>query len=345
MTDFITHAQLRDWLAALGGTHTLIAPRQVTPELVVYQAVHSPDDIAFGFSRAALSPKEFFLPATEAILTVERVRQLAAGDGSAQPDWEVRLAEPGMERDQVVFGIRPCDAHALTALDALLLKDPADAYYARRRERTALIGLACQQMGATCFCTSLGFTPDDRQGMDVMLVATGDGYALDTLTDKGQAITAGLNPADYKGEPPAREWPPAEFKVPPRQVWTRLFKDPYWGELADRCLSCKICAYVCPTCRCFDVRDYTVAQTPAYQKIERLRCWDACMADGYRRIAGGHNPRPDKLERLRNRFYCKFDYYPADFGPLACVGCGRCIDHCPVNVDVTEVLDAVNARS
>jgi sulfhydrogenase subunit beta (sulfur reductase) len=352
MKNLISHTQLRDWLAAIGGTHTLIAPRQVEPELVVYQPVGSPDEIAFGFSRATLSPKEFFLPATEAILTVERVRHLAAGDGTSQPpatgggpDWEIRLAESPMERDQVVFGIRPCDAHALTALDALLLKDPADAYYARRRQRTTLIGLACREMGATCFCTSLGFTPDDRQGMDVMLFGAGDGYVLEVLTDKGRALTAGLNPVEYTGESPNREWPPAEFRVPPRQVWTALFKDPYWGELADRCLSCKICAYVCPTCRCFDVRDYTVAQTPGYQKIERLRCWDGCMADGYRRIAGGHNPRPGKLERLRNRFYCKFEYYPTDFGPMACVGCGRCIDHCPVNVDITEVLDAVEARS
>ncbi len=69
------------------------------------------------------------------------------------------------------------------------------------------------------------------------------------------------------------------------------------------------------------------------------------MAEGYRRIAGGHNPRASKAGRLRNRFYCKFDYYPTDFGPLACVGCGRCIDQCPTNVDITEVLQEVAARA
>jgi ferredoxin len=342
--NFISHAQVKGWLATMIPDRTVIAPTPVIEDLVLYQPVNSPDAIAFDFTRSTVSPKEFFLPASEAILTIERVRQMAAGGNSTGPEWDVKLGEPELERDQVLFGVRPCDVHALLALDALLLQEPVDAYYARRRERTTLIGLACEQMGPACFCTSLGFTPDDSRGMDVMLYPVEGGYALETLTDKGRVLTDGLALEPHRGEKPQPAWPPAGFSVPPRQVWARLFNDPTWGRLADRCLSCKICAYICPTCRCFDVRDYTVAQGPGYQKIERLRCWDSCMAEGYRRIAGGHNPRPTKAQRLRNRFYCKFDYYPADFGPLACVGCGRCIDYCPVNVDITEVLATVASR-
>lgn len=340
--DFITNAQLKDWLTRLMADRTVIAPTRVQ-DYVLYQPVNSPDAIVFDFSQTVLSPKEFFLPSTEALLTIERVRQIAAGGNRAE--WDVRLSEPKLERDQVLFALRPCDAHALLALDALLLQEPVDAYYARRRERSTLIGLACEQMRPTCFCTSVGFTPDDSRGMDVMLYPVEGGYALEALTEKGRALTDGMTLESYRGASPQKTWTPAEFSVPPRAVWTQLFDDPYWGRLADRCLSCKICAYVCPTCRCFDVRDYTVAQGQGYQKIERLRCWDSCMAEGYRRIAGGHNPRPTTSQRLRNRFYCKFDYYPSDFGPLACVGCGRCIDHCPVNVDITEVLQSVAAMA
>jgi Fe-S oxidoreductase len=35
-------------------------------------------------------------------------------------------------------------------------------------------------------------------------------------------------------------------------------------------------------------------------------------------------------------------YYPEDFGPLGCVGCSRCIDACPVGIDILEVITKVD---
>jgi ferredoxin len=37
----------------------------------------------------------------------------------------------------------------------------------------------------------------------------------------------------------------------------------------------------------------------------------------------------------------KFRYYPENFGRVLCVGCGRCIEHCPVKIDLREVLNLV----
>jgi ferredoxin len=250
----------------------------------------------------------------------------------------VHLTETLHERKQVIVGVRPCDAQGIKALDALFLDTmPVDAYYASRRSNTALIGLACQEMGSTCFCTSLGGAPDDPDGMDLMLTEVEGGYAVQVVTEKGQALLHGLELADYSGELPQLHLN-RPLPIPTIETWPAHFNDHWWEVMAERCLSCRACAYVCPTCRCFDIRDEALSTNDGHDRYERIRCWDSCAGAGYRKIAGGHNPRAVKSVRLRNRFYCKFDYYPQQYGPTACTGCGRCIDVCPVNIDITEVL-------
>jgi ferredoxin len=93
------------------------------------------------------------------------------------------------------------------------------------------------------------------------------------------------------------------------------------------------------------VADRVVDMQPGVTRIERIRVWDACTSTNYRRVAGGHNPRATKPDRLRNRFFCKFCYYPEDFGETGCVGCGRCIVSCPVDIDITEIMRDVAERS
>jgi sulfhydrogenase subunit beta (sulfur reductase) len=322
----ITPEALATWLDILTQRTTVIAPRQVEHE-ILYRPVASSNEIRFDFERAALSPKSFFLPETQVILEIERGNH------------EVTLTEPTTGQEQVVFGIRPCDARGLQALDALLLEHaPADVYYAERREKTTLIGLACPRLWEDCFCTSLGGAPDDASGLDLMLYEEESGYLLLEVTGRGSALLDGLQAEDVDREAPASDASNERVPVLPPEAWPALFDDPYWRRLAERCLSCHACTYVCPTCRCFDVRDDTVAAGPGYAHIQRLRAWDSCMASAYRRIAGGHNPRPVKAQRLRNRYYCKFCYSPLDFGAVACVGCGRCIAICPVGIDIAEML-------
>ena len=330
----ITRAALAAWLDALVERYTLIAPRFVDGELL-YRPVASSNEIVLDFQRTALSPKTFFLPSTEVILEVEKRGQ------------EVTLAEPDLAREQVIWGVRPCDARGLRALDALLLdRPPPDAYYAGRRARTTLIGLACPRLWDGCFCTSLGSAPDDASAVDLMLYQDGDDYSAQPVTTKGAALLDQLAAGDAERSPAAFDRSGArQVPVLPPEAWPALFDSVYWQRLADRCLSCHACTYVCPTCRCFDVRDDTVAAGPGFAHIQRLRAWDSCLAAGYRRIAGGHNPRPTKAQRLRNRYYCKFCYSPLDFGAVACVGCGRCIAVCPVGIDIAEVLAAASALS
>jgi sulfhydrogenase subunit beta (sulfur reductase) len=172
--------------------------------------------------------------------------------------------------------------------------------------------------------------------VDIMLYETDGGYLAEAVTEKGRFLIPGSEWKETVISHP-RLVIRGEFQVQEKGKWPGHFGDEYWMRMSERCLSCRACAYVCPTCRCFAVRDEMVRPG----EFERIRCWDACAGENYRLVAGGHRPRAGKGERLRNRFFCKFYYYPEQYGlgaALACTGCGRCIDVCPVGVDITEVL-------
>jgi predicted aldo/keto reductase-like oxidoreductase len=74
----------------------------------------------------------------------------------------------------------------------------------------------------------------------------------------------------------------------------------------------------------------------------RYRAWDSCQFPLYTLESSSHNPRREKWQRLRNRFYDKFLYMVESKGNVFCVGCGRCISECPAGVDIVEVLQEVS---
>jgi ferredoxin len=110
------------------------------------------------------------------------------------------------------------------------------------------------------------------------------------------------------------------------------FEDPVWETIAQQCVDCGICTFLCPTCHCFDIQDEGSAV-----KGERVRLWDACMFYNYTKAHAGQ-PRPQHYRRYRQRIMHKFRYYPENFGRTLCVGCGRCIEHCPASIDLRAVL-------
>jgi formate hydrogenlyase subunit 6/NADH:ubiquinone oxidoreductase subunit I len=58
----------------------------------------------------------------------------------------------------------------------------------------------------------------------------------------------------------------------------------------------------------------------------------------------GHNPRETKLARLRQRFMHKLKYFVDKYDKgIMCVGCGRCVQQCPVNIDIRKVSQTMNS--
>jgi sulfhydrogenase subunit beta (sulfur reductase) len=328
----ISQTELNAWLDGIAEARNLLAPRQVSG-IMLYRQVTTSGEIAWFeqpsrsalSGRPVLSVKEVFFPPTERMFTIQKTGV------------EIHLEETFPDMETVVFGVRPCDARGVKLLDALFLDtNPVDSFYARRRANTTLIGLACRELGPTCFCTSVGGSPDEAHDMDIMLYEMDGGYLVEAVTEKGRFL---IPSGEWKESTatPLKESHAAQFQIPEKRVWSEHFNDEFWAKYSERCLSCRACTYVCPTCRCFIVRDEMMAAG----EFERIRCWDACTSENYRRVAGGHKPRPEKGERLRNRFFCKFYYYPEQYGlgaSAACTGCGRCIDVCPVGEDITEVL-------
>ena len=323
----LSRGALEAWLSGLLETHAVIAPVRRGGQ-VVFRPVARLDEIAFDAGRADFSAKDFFLPSSEAIVTWR-----PAVEG-------VRTETAGLGRPQVLFGARPCDAHALEVLDRLLLKDPADLFYAERRAKTTLVGLACVDgPWEGCFCTTMGGGPAERRYLDVLLTRIEGGYAVDVVTEKGQAALAGaaLTPRDGQLSREVPDLP--RLALAAADVWRERFDEAYWADLAERCIGCRTCTYDCPVCYCFDVRDRRLADG----SVERLRCWDSCQGALCFAIAGDHNPRPTQASRLRQRFMHKFLYYVTREGAPLCVGCGRCVVQCPVNIDIREVLAHVAA--
>jgi ferredoxin len=256
---------------------------------------------------------------------------------------------PPDEKKQLVFGIRPCDARALTILDMTFKDNYQDPYYLNRRQNTMFIGLSCSDPYDSCFCTSLGGSPSDSQDVDIMLSATGDGFLVESITAAGEELmnrTKSLQAATENDRAEAEGNRQAARQKVTRNIEIKdtgeklrqCFDDEgFWQQVAAKCISCGICTLLCPTCYCFDINDEVTDKGGA-----RFRSPDSCAFAVYTRMPV-ENPRSEKWKRVRNRICHKYQVYPLLFDTIACTGCGRCIRLCPVNWDITQTLKGLPA--
>lgn len=284
-------------------------------------------------------PKETFFPQTETMFDFKIEATRITG-----------LKDPKEDNSSILlFGIRPCDARAMVVLDELFTWDYIDQYYVDRKNRATIISFGCTQEHMplkNCFCTSVGGNPCSKEGADMLWTDIGDGYLVESLNEKGNKVLdtsaaffqdAGANDEAKAGELQKKAEDAIVRSVSTEGVHSALestFDHEYWDGFAKRCLGCGICTLLCPTCHCFDINDVL-----SRGKGKRERTWDSCQFPYYTVHASGHNPRPAKKHRQRNRVYHKFLYSEKNLDLLGCVGCGRCITLCPVNIDIIEVVE------
>jgi ferredoxin len=336
----LTKNELREWLdCLLRENRRVIAP--VDRDGVRYfRPVTSSDEVNLEPGKTRWSPKEFLFPRTEPLYTYE-----LRANGP-------KLHDPPLpEQEQVVVGVRCCDAAGLVRLDDVFLKGKVeDPLYARRRALTTIVAFACAEMEPECFCTAVGGSPMGTEGVDLLVIPFGADWLVRSVTEKGGALAQqawkkasreawslaeeqGQRVAqEIAGTPVAKEWAAA---------LEQNFDSPVWKDVAGRCLSCSICAYVCPSCSCFDVHH----EGNPWGGRE-IRCWDACTYALFTHHASGHNPRGGPDARYRQRALHKFSYLaPGEDDVIRCVGCGRCIALCPAGIDIHDAVRRVVASS
>jgi ferredoxin len=347
MTAVLDKSAVRSFLDELFGIGQVFAP--VLHENVLCIApVENADEIVGGMEAlvrrtiARQASKEILMPRTETLFSYQEGKYIT-------PDMP--------DERRIIFAVRPCDARGIALLDHVFDSAPdaeaatdsrsyQDPYLAHRRKHTVMIGLACGQPLSTCFCTSVDGGPFSTHGLDQLWTDLGDRYLIEALTERGQGLLADsphLRPAgsedleqktELKGRAEDALSGPDVTGI--KEKLDRMYDSPFWQYVHLTCLGCGACTFLCPTCHCFDIQD-----EGDRREGRRVRNWDTCQFSQFTLHASGHNPRTSGKERVRQRIMHKFSYYVENFGVIACVGCGRCVRECPVNLDIRAVLDGV----
>lgn len=310
----------------------------------VFKELAAGEQPDMGYKNTRVSPKSIAFPQSETMLVYDL-------DENVEGHHIMREAEKDYSA-RAVIGIRPYDAKAFRLVELNFNNsDYQDPYWVKAYECTTLIGLAVNSPDQFDFSTSCGTGPFDDSAVDVLLVDAGDSYLAKVMTDKGAAwmnaagfaADAGADAAatidSLKAAAEAKITSKVSFDKIKDKTILDLFNAPFWKETAFACINCGTCTYVCPTCWCFDIQDVTKGK----QGI-RTKNWDSCMTGLFTVHATGHNPREHEWERTRQRFMHKLKYFLDKYDQgIMCVGCGRCVEQCPANIDIREVCNKMNA--
>ncbi len=296
------------------------------------------DEMCFGFVVGPHSWKRFLFPPQATVATAER-----------REDGGWRMATPEETPPRYAFlGVRACELAAIDIQDRVFLGGAfVDPIYRQRREAAFIVAVNCTVAAPTCFCTSMQTGPRCRQGFDIALTETTEGFVVEVGTPRGADLLERLPTRDVTEEE-LREAERARQNAADaitrsmdpeglRDLLLGNLEHPRWAEVAERCLSCTNCTMVCPTCFCATV---TEVSDLSGDRVERRRQWDSCFNLDFSYMNGGL-VRNDIRSRYRQWLTHKLASWHDQFGSSGCVGCGRCITWCPVGIDITEEVAAI----
>ena len=298
-------------------------------------------EVALDVLKTVKSPKDFFFPQSENMMKFKT-------DGK-----NIEIVDVRKEcQPFVLFGVRACDYKAFSVLDNVFLQQPVDTFYKARRDAGIIFTLACGKPEESCFCKVFGIDASEPAG-DATCWLDDNYLYVRPNTEKGESVLASVNDIAEKADKkdvdamignikeiieklPFSNLDISYFK--PENL-NEIFDLPEWEQLSEACLGCGACTFVCPTCQCFDIRDFKT-QNGAI----RFRCWDSCMYSDFTQMAAA-NSRTTQMQRYRQRFMHKLVYYPSQYGMYSCVGCGRCVNKCPQHLNIVKVIKKIGGKT
>lgn len=324
------------FLATLADGGELWAPIK-KGEKNVFEAVEDFSRIELDTTRTIIPPKKIMVP----------------------PSFNMfNLTEDGYKEDfshitnRIIFGIHPCDIHGLLTLDKLFIQEYPDPYYLESRKKTVLLGLSCWP-DEHCFCKSThthiieeGYDLFFTDLADFFLVWIGSSQGDDLIRLKPEVFENSLTDSDIQTYIQWQSERNSAFKteinfVSMPDLLELKYKSALWETLGSACLACGSCSMVCPTCNCYNVVD---KEFLAGKPGKRIRHWDSCTLPEYSEVAGGENFREKKRDRLKLWYTHKLQAYVSKYGKPSCVGCGRCLVTCPVEINVKTVARALEGK-
>jgi sulfhydrogenase subunit beta (sulfur reductase) len=326
----------KGFVKSLISNYKFIGPKKKDKAVHDFTLIEDISELDTSYTRTTIPPakKLLFFP-TESLITYEI-------------DKEIKIKKVVESEEKILFGISAWDINGMNFLDRLFTTDFIDENYMAKRRLLIVIGMDIEP-AETNFAPSMG-SEYAKEGFDLYLTKLKDKYFVRVGTARGDGLlykytkVRDAEAGDFKEYDKYMEDYRKKFKL---DVDIKSFYDnfelvyndeKFWKRVAKDCYSCGSCNLVCPTCFCFNVRDDMELNLKNGNKI---REWDSCMVPEYGLVAGGHNFRPDKENRLKQRYRCKLKTFVDRFGTYACVGCGRCIEACLAKINIAEDINSV----
>lgn len=285
-----------------------------------------------------ISAKDIFFPQLESMFEFK--------DG--------KIKETVESSPKLLFGVKSCDLEGILFSDDFYKRNFEDKYYLSRIQNRFIVVIGCiKPPRPTCFCTSAKTGPFAKGGYDLQLADNNDSYLVEIGSQKGEEFISKYK--EYFKDLPTdtdklicdiklKACESIELKVDFQKALDLMGRDNFIPEenykrIGERCIYCGGCLYVCPTCTCFNVFDDTRGK-----EGKRLRNWDACVFEGYTREASGHNPRKENWKRTSRRYEHKLKYDYKTTGMSGCIGCGRCLSSCPVDIGISKFIQEITEK-